>query len=449
MDKRTFLKTSSALITGSMLAPWGGCTAENQAANARTNWAGNYTYSTDRLLEPKTMEELQTIVKSSHKIRALGSRHCFNDIADSRVSQVSLGHFQKMELDEEMGVVTVGSGVRYGDLAPFLQEKGYALHNLASLPHISVAGACSTGTHGSGVANGNLSTAVFAIEFIKANGEKENLSRAHEMDKFLGAVIGLGALGVITQISLDIEPTYEVSQHVYLEMPLTQLEGNLEAVLSSGYSVSLFTDWQQESINQVWIKRKTSEAVPVKPEWYGAKLADRDVHPIIEISPENCTRQMGVPGPWYDRLPHFKMGFTPSSGKELQTEFFVPRQYAWDAMMAIQKLGKVVGPLLMISELRTIDADDLWMSPCYQQSCMAIHFTWKQDAEALSRILPQVETALEPFEARPHWGKIFGITSAQLEGRYPRMADFQNLLNQFDPNGKFRNAYIERNIFGA
>jgi xylitol oxidase len=336
-------------------------------------------------------------------------------------------------------------------LCPYLDGKGFALHNLASLPHISVAGACSTATHGSGQRNGNLATAASALEIVTADGKIVNLSRERDGETFSGAVVGLGALGVITKVTLDIQPSFMIRQYVYENLPLSELKEHFDAIESSGYSVSLFTDWQKQRINELWIKSRVEEgqAFHATPEFFGAKLATRNLHPIAELSAENCTEQMGVPGPWYERLPHFRMGFTPSAGKELQSEYFVPRQHAVEAILAVERLRDQVGPSLLITEIRTVAADNLWMSPCYQQDCVTIHFTWKPDWPAVSKLLPVIEKELAPFNARPHWGKLFTISPAELKRIYKKMREFVELGKQYDPQGKFRNEYLNKNIFST
>ena len=336
-----------------------------------TNWSGNITYGTN-VEEATTLEQIRFIIDSNDKLKVLGSRHCFNTIADSRHHLISLRQMRAITLDSEAKTVTVEAGVTYGQLGPYLDQKGFALHNLASLPHISVAGACTTATHGSGETNGNLATAVSGIEFLNATGDLVKLGRA-DGEAFNGAVVGLGAIGVITRVTLKVEPTYNVRQYVYQDLPLAQMKEHFDAIQASGYSVSLFTDWQNGNIREVWVKTREPFAAP--EHFFGARLATRDVHPISELSPENCTQQMGVPGPWYDRLPHFKMGFTPSAGKELQSEYLVPRRNAVDAILAVERLRNQITPHLLISEIRTIAADDLWMSTAYRQPSIAIHFT--------------------------------------------------------------------------
>lgn len=413
------------------------------------NWAGNLTFSTDHVFYPKSVQEVQQLVKKHDKLKVLGTRHCFNTIADSKDNLLSTKELNKvLSLDKKGHTVTVEGGIKYGELAPYLHKEGFALNNLASLPHISVAGSITTATHGSGVKNGNLSSAVTALEIVKADGSIVHLSKATDAEKLNAAVVGLGALGVITKVTLQVEPTFMMQQRVFTQMPMAQVKQNFEKIVSAGYSVSLFTDWQQDSINEVWIKSRIgTDKDHNGPEFYGAKAATKNVHPIIALSAENCTEQMGVPGPWYERLPHFKMGFTPSSGKELQSEYFVPIHHAVEAITAIARLGKQIGPHLFITEIRTIAADKLWLSPCHNQTSVTIHFTWKQETDAVLKLLPLIEKELSPFNARPHWGKIFTMAPKVLESRYEKLNDFKKLVAEYDPKGKFRNDFLSKEIW--
>jgi xylitol oxidase len=410
------------------------------------NWAGNYTYRAQRLHFPTTVEEAQEMVRHARKIRPLGSRHSFNAVADSTEDLLSLERLQlAVELDPDGRTLTAPGGMRYGHLCRELHQHGYALHNLASLPHISIAGACATATHGSGDANGNLATAVSALELIDASGELKTLSRAVDGDKFSGAVVGLGALGPVTRITLDILPAFQIRQDLYLDLPLDQLAANFDAITSSAYSVSLFTDWRAPQFNQVWLKRLVTAETASEPEptWFGATLAPRPLHPIVELSAENCTQQMSFPGPWHERLPHFRLEFTPSNGDELQTEYLLPRRHALAAIGAVLELSEQIAPLLQISEIRTVAADNLWLSPCYGQPCICIHFTWKPDWPAVQQLLPWIETQLEPYEARPHWGKLFTLSPAKVQALYPKLPEFRQLAASYDPDGKFRNEFVE------
>ena len=448
MNKRTFIKLFSAVMARPAISPLLAWATKDKLKN----WAGNLEYSTDRLYSATSVEQVRSYVKKQSKLKVLGTRHCFNNIADSTDNFLSVKSMDEVvALEPDARTVTVDAGVTYGQLCPHLHSKGFALHNLASLPHISIAGACSTATHGSGEKNGNLSTAVSALEIVTAAGEVVKLSRQQDGQAFLGAVVGLGALGVITKITLDIQPTFMMRQYVYENLPLAAMKDHFDAIQSSGYSVSLFTDWRNQRVNEVWIKSRVQEgqAFNATPEFFGAKRATRNLHPIVELSAENCTEQMGVSGPWYERLPHFRMGFTPSAGKELQSEYFVPRHHAVEAILAVERLRDQVSPHLMISEIRTIAADHLWLSPCYEQPCITIHFTWKQDWPAVRMLLSVIEKELAPFKARPHWGKLFIMSPAELKSVYKKLPDFIQLSKKYDPQGKFRNEFLSSNVFSS
>ena len=442
---------AGGIVLSEMVGCKSGPSEPSDKVTRLSNWSGNLEYSTVNVHYPKTIEEVQEVVKKCNKLKPLGSRHSFSTIADSTDNLVSLKEMNKVvAIDKVSNTVTVEGGMKYGELAPYLHQHGYALPNLASLPHIGIAGACATATHGSGIENGNLSTAVSAIEFINAAGDIVTLSKQKNTDEFYGAVVNLGALGVVTKVTLDLQPAYDMKQVVYRNLPLADLKNNFEDLQSKGYSVSLFTDWKNKNINEVWIKKLAGNSDVTAPtELYGAKLATQNLHPVEDQSAENVTEQMDVAGPWFERLPHFKMGFMPSVGKELQSEYFVPIEHAYEAMMAIEKLNEKISPHLFISEIRTIREDNFWMSPCYKRTCVALHTTWKQETETVMKLLPLLEEQLARFDARPHWAKLFTIKPSVLQSRYEKLADFKSLVKQYDPAGKFQNAFLNTNLYSA
>lgn len=415
------------------------------------NWAGNLTYGAARLHLPETVGQVQEIVRNSRKLRALGSRHSFNNIADSNEDLVSLARLNRVvAIDPESRKAIVEGGIKYGELCPSLDKKGWALHNLASLPHISVAGACATATHGSGIENSNLAAAVSASELVTADGQLIEISRERDGEKFQGMVVGLGALGAVVKITLDLIPSFVVQQYVYENLTFSQFHDHLETIMSAAYSVCLFTDWQDERFTQVWVKHRVEKerGAGMAAEFFGATPASTPLHPISSMSPVSCTAQMGIPGPWYERLPHFRMDFTPSSGEELQSEYFVPQRHALAAIKSVARMSKHISPQLLVSEIRTVAADTLWMSPCYGEACMSIHFTWVKNWEKVRQVLPLIEEQLAPFQARPHWGKLFTMQPAQLQSLYARLPEFRALAESLDPHGKFRNKFLDTYVFG-
>ena len=414
------------------------------------NWANNVAYRAARYHEPTTVDELCAVVAAATKVRAIGSRHSFNTIADTDGDQVSLAAMPRVvEIDEAGHTVTVDGGIRYGELAERLQSRGMALANLASLPHISVAGACATATHGSGAGNRNLSSAVTAMQLVTASGDVVEVSRDRDPRLMDAITVGLGAVGIVTRLTLAIEPTFDVRQTVYEQLPLKTAIASLDEIMADGYSVSLFTTWRHDRIEQLWCKVRAEvgdhdgHATATGATRFGAVAATHKLHPIGELSAQPCTEQMGVLGPWHQRLPHFRMVFTPSSGDELQSELFVAASDAPKAFRVLRTLGHELAAVLQISEVRAIAADTLWLSPCYQRDSIALHFTWVPSWPQVQPVLEKLESALAPFDARPHWGKLSTLSGAVLRSRFERLRAFGELLTGWDPSGKFRNAFVD------
>jgi len=419
-----------------------------------TTWGGTHHFEADRLHRPTSVEQLQELVAGLPAVRPLGTRHSFTALADlpggDLVSVAGLP--AEMTVDEGMNAVaatvTVGAGTRYGDLAPQLLERGLALANLASLPHISIAGAIATGTHGSGNRVGSLATAVTAIELVTADGELLAVSRQTHPDDFDGMVVALGALGVVTRVTLRVEPAFEVAQTVFDDVPLDAVLANFDEVTSAGYSVSCFLPWAGDRV-QVWVKERVTPGWTPRDELLGRPPAYGARHPVPGVATQATTEQGGVPGPWFERLPHFRLAFEPSAGDEIQSEYLVPRDLAIEALRAVRALGPLIAPLLFISEIRTMDADDLWLSPASGRPTVGIHFTWHPHPAGVLAVLPRLEAALAPFGARPHWGKLFVAGAEEVAPRYPRAADFVALARRLDPTGKFRNPFLARQLFGT
>jgi alditol oxidase len=416
----------------------------------RTNWAGNIAYRAADLYRPVTISELRAVVARPGQLRVLATGHSFNDMADSHGAQVSLADLPpEVEVDSAAGLVRVAAGLSYAALAERLDRQGFALRNLASLPHISVAGACATATHGSGPANQNLAASVAGLELVTAAGDLVELDPAG--DSFAGAVVHLGALGVVTRLILAVVPSFEVSQWVYEDLPLEVLDDHFADIMSGGYSVSMFTDWRAPRLTQLWVKQRVEDpAYPAPPAslseapWFTATPAPAARNPVPGGAPQACTEQLGVPGPWYQRLPHFRPEFTPSAGDELQSEYLMPVEYAVVAVHALNQIRDRLAPVLRICEFRVVAADELWLSMAYRQDSVAFHFTWIPDLAAVLPVVKLLEEQLAAFGARPHWGKVFTAAPEDFYATYERLPDFLDLTRYYDPAGKFRNAYTAR-----
>ncbi len=407
------------------------------------NWAGNYEYRAGRIATPGSLDELREAVSGAAKVRALGSRHSFNSLADSAELLVSTAALPPLvRIDEERRTVTVSGGMRYGDVARILQEAGWALHNLASLPHISIAGAVATATHGSGDRNGNLATAVKGLLILRADGELVALNRGEP--GFDGAVVSLGALGVVVDVTLDIEPSFDVSQRLFAGLPWEAVATQFDAITSSAYSVSLFTMWDEPTVALAWVKERADAPSGIEDDFFGAPARTAPRHMIETMDVRNTTEQLGVAGPWNERLPHFRFEFTPSNGEEIQSEYLVPRARIGEAVEAIRMIAKVVAPLLLVSEIRSVASDGLWLSTAYATDVVGLHFTWVRDQAGVEAVLPALEQALLPLGARPHWGKLFLDLDGVVPSLYPRLDDFRALAHTFDPAGVFTNDFLAR-----
>jgi xylitol oxidase len=405
-----------------------------------TNWAGNVVFAAKQVHRPTSVDEVRRLVSAGGPLRVLGSGHSFNRMADTDGDLISLASLPRVvSVSGDRRSVRIDGGIRYGELAPLLHAQGLALHNTASLPHISVAGAIATATHGSGARNANLATAVSSIELITGAGDPVTIDR--DGPDFPGVVVHLGALGVVTALTLDVQPTFDVRQYVYDDIPRASIEQHLPEMLADGYSVSLFTDWTGPDANMAWFKRLADD--PMSGDWFGAHPADGPRHPVPGMPPANSTEQAGVPGPWHARLPHFRMEFTPSSGEELQSEYHVARSDALAAIDAVAAIREQVAPVVQVTEIRSIAADPLWLSPNYERDSVALHFTWIADTDAVLPVVAAVEAQLAPLAARPHWGKVFTTPPATLRTLFPRLGDFASLVAAYDPAGVFRNSWLD------
>jgi FAD/FMN-containing dehydrogenase len=367
--------------------------------DAGVNWAGNIRYSARELHRPASIEELRRIVSASRGLRALGSRHSFSGIADTPGDLVETTSLpRRLDIDSDAAAATISAGTRYGEFAPELDRAGWAISNMGSLPHITVGGAIATGTHGSSDVTGTLA----------------------------GQVRGL-------------EIRFEMRQDIYSSFSWSTMLEHLDEITASAYSVALHTRFTGETFGSAWLKAIGE----LPPELLGA----RPVVPeqVVDESLDAGTRKGGVPGPWQERLPHFKLGFTPSHGDELQSEYFVPRPQAAESLEALHRIGERIEPHLHVSEIRTVAAEDLWLSGSEGRDVLSIGFTWRNHPREVEALLPVVEDLLLPLGARPHWGKRF--FTRELDALYPRLDDFRTLADRWDPRGKLRNRWLDRRIF--
>ncbi len=411
------------------------------------NWSGVYSYAAPAVSHPTSLDELRRIVAKAPKVHAVGSRHCFNGIADS-VEMLALDRMpMPVEIDRAASTVTVNPGMRYSELMQVLEREGLALHNTASLPHITVGGAVASATHGSGDKLQNLAGAVAAMELVTSDGDILRMARGDAA--FEGMVVHVGALGIVSQITLDVQPSYRIRQEVFLDLDWEVLYAQFDEIMSSGDSVSCFTDYG-DTVNELWVKTRVADDDTWSPrtELFGARAATAKIHPVPHLDAQYCTDQFGVPGPWCDRMPHFMVEAIGDAGSEMQAEYMVDRTDAVAGIRALKEISEVVRPYILAAEFRSVAPDDLWMSTAYQRETICLHYATVADPGVPNEMLPVVERTLEPFSPRPHWGKLFVASAEELAPRYPRMTDFRDLANRLDPEGKFRNEFLDRHVFG-
>jgi xylitol oxidase len=391
------------------------------------------------------VKAVQAVVAGAFRVRALGTGHSFNPIADTPGDLISLAALPPLvEVDAERRLARISGSVRYGELAAAVARHGLALQNMGSLPHINVAGSCATGTHGSGLGNTTLAARVRALTVVTATGDLARFDRESSGELFDGVVVSLGRLGIVVELELDLVSGFEVAQTVVEDVPDSSVADRLHEILAAAYSVSVFTTWGNVGVNQVWLK----EAVGRDGAWagsttWGGRPADGPRNPVPGMPPRNATAQLGAVGPWNERLPHFRMEFTPSSGAELQSEYLLPLEHAAPAWHALSGLRSRIAPVLQVSEVRTVAADQLWLSMAEGTPSVAFHFTWFPDATAVLPVVTAIEEALAPHRARPHWGKVFTTPAPDLERLYPRLPDFRRLVGDHDPQGKFGTALVD------
>jgi len=413
-----------------------------------TNWAGNHQYTAATPQHPRSLDELRQVIADAGSVHVLNTRHTFSAMGDAEVLVAldRLADAEAIQIDRATMTVNVGPAVTYARLAVALEAEGLALANMASLPHISVSGAIATGTHGSGDRLGNLATSVRALRLLTSGGDELEITA--EDPHFPGAVVHLGALGIVTQVTLAIEPSYQLRQDVYLGMAWETLAENLDAITSAGRSVSVFHNFGEEA-REVWVKRDPSAEPAPGRELFGAVAATTPRNPVLGADPINCTPQLGEPGPWHERLPHFRAGFVPSAGDEIQSEWFVAREDGMAALRALRELAHLIQPILYVSEMRTIAADELWASPHYRRDSIAVHFTWHLEPAAVAAACVEVERTLAPFSPRRHWGKAFGASGATVTDSVPRLDDFLKLRDELDPSGKFVNPWFREKLLST
>ena len=366
--------------------------AESHAS--RWNWSNNIEFTAKTALEkPSTADELATLIRDTRRsVKVVGTAHSFNDIADTDGIQISLANFQNISIDPSRMMVKFGGGVTYISLIKALAAEKMALQNLPSLPHINVVGSVVTGTHGSGMQNQAMGALVSEFAFVDASGAQRRLTREHHEGEFYRYLHSFGALGVIYEMTMDIEPEYGVAKCVYQDVPwdfLKDKEAYNELNQRHEY-ISYFTDWKEEKMTSIWIGSRynpqnisyedllAQSYLDTCPPTYLEGTLTQKIHPVPGRSSDPCV-ESGY-GMWNDKIYHFKPDKPPSSdGDEIQTEFFVKYADMPAAVAELYSNAALFRDFVQITEIRGVERDSIPLSPAKEQDVMGIHFTWKHD----------------------------------------------------------------------
>ena len=429
------------------------------------NWAKTVYYN-HTIHYPKTVEEIQHILQYHAKIRVLGSMHSFNNI--TKLPQEFNGVYISMSNMNQVikccrgERVTIQPGITFGELGEYLHERNFGFHNMASLPHITVGGAISTGTHGAGVFNGNLASHVMQVKLISADG-KLRTYRIGQDPEFQHIPVSFGLAGIIVEIELDIVPDYDIQQCIYENLPFNTIKkSDYKTAFSSAYSFSIFTQWKNRKFTSIWAKYRlrkgrngNEESIMIDcPDMNKIKPSSNKVHPLPGGDTSFVSGGIGknYKEPGYVGLPHFLMEGVPSQGEELQSEYFVS-SHMFDVVIEVLFHHFEENPklydLLYVSEMRFVAGDKLTLSPQHVLgSSIGFHFTWKKEFDQVVDALKGIENVLKPYNALPHMGKLFTMTGRELEGKYGQrnLRAFQSFVAPLDPLKKFVNPFLQNLI---
>ncbi|WP_370107515.1 FAD-binding protein [Nocardioides sp.] len=409
------------------------------------NWAENRQLTPREIVSPCSIDELRHTVAAADAVGVIGITHSFTDVFNDRGTLVRLDQMPRdVVIDDERGTAVVAAGVAYSELAQILHARGWAVANLPSLPHVTVGGAVSTGTHGSGVRLRGLADSVQAVRYVIGNGEMRLFSRTQDRETFYGSVVALGALGVAVDYTIALIPSFEVSQSVLTDLTVDDLERDVADMLASAYSVSVFTDWSENT--SVFLKESSgaTDRRGKGARWVGGVLAESQVPHVPGETTDGMTPQLAEPGPWFERLPHLLASAILAARTELQSEYFVPAEAGESAIRALRGRAQEFSGCLQVSEVRAVRADEHWLSPAYGRDTISLHFTWRWDPAAVTEVIPVVEETLRPFNPRPHWAKLHELAPEYLAGEYPQLGRFHDLVSEVDPIGKFRSPLVAR-----
>ena len=419
------------------------------------NWARTSESQPVKTFFPSTITEVCAIVKAAQEhqktIRVVGAGHSFTKLVETEDWLVSLDRLNGIdEIDETAKTVTVYAGTRLFELGKALGEHGYSQENLGDINVQSIAGALSTGTHGTGLAFGNLSTQVMKLEIVNAHGDVVTLSRELDPNLFHASLVSLGALGIIVKVTLRIieAPIYKFKSY---KLPYSKLEAQLDELIDSNRHFEFFLFPYSELV-QVKTMNLTNDA-PQRIRFYYFKNVVLENYLFFLVS-ELC-RLFPKTSKFFSRLSAKGVGSstisayshqlfaTPRLVRFREMEYSIPLQHLRDALRDVRKTIETNNYAVHFPiECRTVKADDIWLSPSYKRDSayLAFHMYKGMPYENYFR---DMEKIMRKYNGRPHWGKMHCLSKHELQELYPKFNHFLEIRDSFDPNGRFLNRYMQ------
>lgn len=422
------------------------------------NWAGNQVCVPDGVVQPSSVDEVASFVRRAHdggrRVKVIGAGHSFTGVAMTNGSMLSLDRLGRvLDVDPATGQVRVEAGIRLHRLNEELAGVGLAMPNLGDIDRQSIAGAMSTATHGTGLAFGNVATTVVAMQLVTGAGEVVRCSADERPDVWRTARVGIGALGIVTEVTLQCVPAFNLHAHEAIE-PLADVLDDFTAFIASTDHVELYC---MPGARRCQTKRNTRTDAPARPQprlayvrdkWIGENLGFGVVcrvgrrFPSLAPKVASLVTAAAAERELVDRSD--KVFCSPRRVKFVEMEYGIPIDAVPDAVRRVGDVARTLGfPPLFPIEVRASAGDDIALSTAHGRTSgwIAVHQYRGAPYEAYFRA---VEAIMDDYHGRPHWGKLHYQTATTLRRRYPRWDDFAELRARLDPRGVFRNDELDR-----
>lgn len=425
------------------------------------NWSGNQKWNPENILYPSTEEEIQKIVlralEDNKQIRTIGSGHSFTPLSVTDSIVMSLDQYQGLVyVDHERKQATVRAGTKLHMVNELLAKEGLALENMGDINIQSLAGALSTGTHGTGIGFGNLSTQIVGMKWINGLGEVVVCSESENKDWLSAARVSLGVLGVITEITLRCVPAYRLELRIGKEK-IDSIFENLDEILKTTRNFEFYwflnTSWTMTK--HLNVTDKPAETAGWK-DYLQEKLLENHIFKLLcDTSvwiPSTSCRLNRIAAATIDDYRKVDHSFNVFSTSRLvrfnEMEYNVPLEAYQEVKKEImQWVNRNIRNVVFPMENRFVKGDDIWLSPAYQRDSayIAVHMYHKKSYQDY---FSGIEDIFRAYDGRPHWGKIHTLEANELRDCYDHFDQFNQLRTQMDPEGVFLSPYM-KSILGV